>query len=98
MPKPIEFHQGARDDFDESFNWYAKRSHDAAIGFANAVDDAILEVLANSNRFPMTFCGCRHTTLKRFPFRIVFRDIQDRLVIVAVAHAKRRPGYWRDRV
>lgn len=34
MTKEIEYVAGARADFDESFDWYAKRSEDAAIGFA----------------------------------------------------------------
>jgi hypothetical protein len=33
----------------------------------------------------------------KFPFQIVFRHEADRVHIVAVAHSKRRPGYWRDR-
>ena len=35
--------------------------------------------------------------VKRFPFRIVFRVVENRILVVAVAHAKRRPGYWKDR-
>jgi hypothetical protein len=34
MAKPVEFLDGARFDFDEAFEWYAKRSIEAAIGFA----------------------------------------------------------------
>jgi toxin ParE1/3/4 len=97
MPKSIEYHQGARDDFDESFDWYAKRSRSAAVSFATAVDDTLLKISADPDRFPPTLCKCRHAALKRFPFRIVFRDEPDRLVVVAVSHAKRQPGYWRDR-
>ena len=41
MAKPIEYLNGARIDFDESFDWYAERSVGAAIGFASAVDDAL---------------------------------------------------------
>ena len=33
-----------------------------------------------------------------FPYRVVYFVEGDLLTIVAVAHAKRRPGYWRDRV
>jgi hypothetical protein len=38
MAKKIEYLQGARRDFDESFDWYASRSARAAIGFALAVE------------------------------------------------------------
>ena len=33
-----------------------------------------------------------------FPYRVVYFVQVDVLMIVAVAHAKRRPGYWRERV
>lgn len=33
-----------------------------------------------------------------FPYRVVYFVQGDLLMIVAVAHAKRRPGYWRERV
>lgn len=32
-----------------------------------------------------------------FPYRVVYFVEHEVLTIVAVAHAKRRPGYWRDR-
>jgi len=97
MAKPIEYLAGARSDFDESFDWYAGRSAGAAIGFASAVDDALAIILEDPGRFPRTHGGCAYCALKRFPFRIVFRNERDRLVVVAIAHAKRRPGYWQGR-
>jgi len=36
--------------------------------------------------------------LHRFPFSIVYLDDPEVLTIVAVAHAKRKPGYWRRRI
>ncbi len=34
----------------------------------------------------------------RFPYSIIFRVDSDRIYVIAVAHAKRRPGYWKDRL
>ena len=39
---------------------------------------------------------CR-STMKR-PFDIVFEEFDDHIVIYAVAHTKRKPGYWRERL
>jgi plasmid stabilization system protein ParE len=97
MSKAIEYLKGARLDFDQSFDWYAKRSARAAIRFAWSVDEAINSISADPGRFPSTYAGCRFASLRRYPFSIVFREEVDRVVIVAVAHAKRRPGYWRKR-
>ena len=97
MAKTIEYLTGARGDFDESFNWYAQRSVGAAIGFASSIDEAIDRVTEDPHRFPFTSGGCQYCSLNRYPFRIVFRDEPNRLIVVAIAHAKRRPGYWRNR-
>ena len=97
MAKPVEYHEDARVDFDESFDYYRKRSVGAALGFTAAVDEAIDQILANPGRFASTHGGCRYCALHRYPFRIIFRDEPNRLVIVAIAHAKRRPDYWHGR-
>jgi plasmid stabilization system protein ParE len=39
----------------------------------------------------------RRFPLQRFPFAVIFRVDGDLLRIVAVAHRRRRPGYWRER-
>jgi plasmid stabilization system protein ParE len=95
--KPVDFLPGARRDFDESFDWYAERSAVAAERFSNAIDEALQRLAANPEWF--AFFDARHQecSVQRFPFRIVFRDEPGRVLIVAVAHAKRRPGYWQAR-
>ena|ERR1051326_4445420 len=97
MAKLVEYHPGARADFDESLDWYQERSEGAAIGFVLAVDHAIERVSADPGRFPSAPAGCRYCSLKRYPFRVVYREEADQIYVVAIAHAKRRPGYWRYR-
>ena len=36
-------------------------------------------------------------SLQRFSFNLVYRKFGDETVVVAVAHKRRRPGYWRGR-
>jgi hypothetical protein len=36
--------------------------------------------------------------LQRFPFSVVYRVEARRILIVAVAHARRRPGSWKSRI
>lgn len=95
--KAIEFHPGAQADYDESLDWYAARSALAARTFADAVDKSLRRIQRNPEQFPAVDGLHRETTLRRFPFRIVFRLTDEQVVIVALAHAKRRPEYWRDR-
>ena len=98
MARPFEFHDGARADFDESFHWYAARSAGTAVGFAAAVDEALEKIDANPARFQSTHGGCRLCPLSRYPFRVIFREQPERIIVVAIAHAKRRPNFWRSRI
>jgi hypothetical protein len=36
--------------------------------------------------------------LHRYPFSIIYRIEVERVLIVAVAHERRRPGYWKTRL
>ncbi|MGA2035579.1 MAG: type II toxin-antitoxin system RelE/ParE family toxin [Thermoguttaceae bacterium] len=93
----VEYLLGARRDFDESFDWYAARSPVAALRFARAVDLALTDIAGNPEQFAVVDDVHRQCPLKRFPFRIVYRVANERIVVVALAHASRRPGYWKDR-
>jgi plasmid stabilization system protein ParE len=41
--------------------------------------------------------GTRRAILPRFPFSVVYRVDRDGALIVAIAHHRRRPGYWQTR-
>jgi len=41
--------------------------------------------------------GLRQVTFRRFPFLLIYAEEKDQIVVVAVAHQRRRPGYWRSR-
>jgi hypothetical protein len=36
--------------------------------------------------------------LNRYPYFVVFRELPRKIQIIAVAHAKRRPGFWASRL
>jgi plasmid stabilization system protein ParE len=41
--------------------------------------------------------GTAHLHFKRFPYTLIFRIKESTVRIIAVAHQRRRPGYWVDR-
>lgn len=89
---------GAEADYSDSLRWYAERSLRAAKGFEAEFERAILAIAAHPDRYPA--CDERHRflLLKRYPFQIIYRPINDdSVLIVAVAHTSRRPSYWSDR-
>jgi hypothetical protein len=35
--------------------------------------------------------------MRRFPYLVVYREVSTGLQVIAVAHGRRRPGYWKNR-
>ena len=87
----------AESDFGDSLSWYAKRSVEAARRFDAQVDMAIRENAADPERFPKCDEKHRYYLLRDFPFQIVYRRNAETLVVMAIAHTSRKPGYWSDR-
>lgn len=40
----------------------------------------------------------RRALVKHHPYLVVYAILPDQLVILAIAHTSRNPGYWRDRI
>lgn len=65
--------------------------------FMAALDEALLRIVDGPLRWPTDLHGARRVLLRRFPFTVIYRADADRVVVVAIAHQKRRPGYWSRR-
>jgi plasmid stabilization system protein ParE len=98
MDQTVEFLDAANCDFDEAFDWYAERSYGAAIGFASELDKTIQKIVRDPARFGRTFRSCQYCKLDRYPYCVIYTRSDSVITVVAVAHAKRRPGYWRGRL
>jgi plasmid stabilization system protein ParE len=95
--KPVDLLSAAQRDYDESFDWYASRSRQAAERFERAVENALRRIAENPERFAKVGQDHRACLVERFPFRLIYRVEPERILVVAVAHAKRRPNYWAER-
>jgi plasmid stabilization system protein ParE len=77
--------------------WYEVRNAEAAEAFMAELDLAIERIEEAPGQWLPYLANTRRYLLRRFPFFVVFREANDRVQILAVAHARRRPGYWFDR-
>ena len=96
--KPYRVHPLAWEDIDTADLWYFERSLDAADDFVAEVFLAIETICEAPQRWPRYLHGTRRFLLPRFPFATVYLDDEDIVSIIAVAHAKRKPGYWKGRL
>ena len=98
--KPWRFHQEVPEEIDQTARWYESNRPGLGADFLivlREVVSSLEEGSAVSSPAPED-PRARRILLPRFPFGVVFVEAEDAFVIVAVAHHKRRPGYWSSRV
>lgn len=96
-PRKIEFHPAALEEAEAARDWYAQRSPAVAGAFIRELLHAIEQVAAAPERWPHFTPDTRRYLFPRFPFSLIYRVAPGKILIVAVAHTKRQPGYWKNR-
>lgn len=96
--EPLRIHPAAVEEAEAATDWYAQRSNRAAEMFLDELDAAIEQIAQNPRQYALSEFGTRRMPLRRFPFLIVYRDTATGIEVIAVAHGRRRPGYWKDRL
>ena len=98
MTRKLEYLEDALIEAEEAARWYAQRSPTAAAGFASELEAAAQAITETPNTWPAYDHDTRRFLLRRYPYSLIYRVETARLVIVAVAHGRRRPGYWKQRL
>ena len=91
------FHPGASDDYDAAYAWYFTRGSGIADDFEREIERCLRLIEASPLRWPRFDAERRRMIVRKFPYSIVYEIINDEVVILAVAHGRRRPYYWRGR-
>lgn len=98
MPaRRIEFHPAAVEEARGAIAWYRERSTKVAERFARELRAALLAVERHPQRARALARGVRRHLVRGFPYLIVYTFDEAVIQVLAVAHARRRPGYWRPR-
>ena len=93
----LQFHPAARAEALAAYDWYAERNNVAADSFQTELENAGRMIERDPKLYARYLHDTRRYLLKHFPFFIIYRVRSDQIEIIAVAHQRRRPGYWMDR-
>ncbi len=101
--KPVRIEPEARQEFLAAVDWYTARDGAVAVRFVAAIDGALSRIHAEPHTLPLArdvppAMGVRALLVERFPYSVVFTELDNEIRVLAFAHGRRRPGYWRDRV
>lgn len=96
--KQHTFHPAADAEYTEAARYYAKIGPELAGRFYDDVEEIIRQLRTQPERFRRVSPLVRRALCENFPYAVLFVDEPDRILIVTVMHAMRRPGYWRSRL
>jgi len=91
----VRFHRLAAREFREAQKWYESRRTGLSGDFVTEVDRALERITSHPDRWPIYRNRFRRVRLRRFPSSIFYSlERADLILVLAVAHVRRRPDYW----
>jgi len=96
--KPVIFHRDAEAELRAAVAYYEQQRPGLGLDLQAEVERAIGRIQEHPQLFPQhTTLGLRKCVVRRFPYTIFYLELDDNIWIAAVAHQRRRPGYWASR-
>lgn len=103
MSPRVQFEEEADAEYRLAGRWYEARRENLGVEFFDAVDDTIERILelprsgARVPRLPPDL-PVRRLAVARFPYHVIYLETDAHLRILAIAHDRRKPGYWKTRL
>jgi toxin ParE1/3/4 len=88
----------ARQEFLAQLSYYAAGNPRSAVQFRQAIEAAVNRAVEFPNAGTPLRHQVRRVLVRRFPFSVIYRLEGDEIVVYAVAHHAREPGYWESRI
>jgi len=95
--KSVEFHLEAEAEFIAAAQYYEGQAENLGLDFISAVERSYQRLMTFSESGHPFGRRLRRVLIPGFPYGLLYRADPDRIFIVAVAHLRRRPDYWRHR-
>lgn len=91
-------HPAAAEELTEAAAFYAERAYkELGLAFIAEFEHSI-DLLSKSPELGLVWRGsARRLSMRRFPYNVIYRLAGGAIQVLAIAHQRRRPGYWKRR-
>lgn len=96
--RPVIFLPEAEQEMIEAAFYYQSQTSGLGVDFLSEVEHALKIIMESPNTYPILEGELRRRLLRRFPFGILYRVDPGEIVVTAVAHLRRKPNYWKERI
>ncbi len=102
MPKPVRVDPEAEEDIDAGVAWYEGQRAGLGREFLDEVRLAVRSLATPGPECRPALgipkdLGVRRKLVRRFPYVVIFVELATAVRVIAVPHARRRPGHWKLR-
>ncbi len=95
--KPVKFRLKAENEMINAKNYYNVQLDDLGMDFIDEVEKSIELIQKSPTRWAIIEGNIHKYILQRFPFTIYYVNEVEEILILAIAHQSRKPGYWDNR-
>lgn len=92
------FHPDAKKEFNEAIEYYNECQQNLGLEFAKEVDSSIQLILKFPNGWSPFSKSTRRCMINRFPYGLIYQQIEDEIYIIAVMQLNKEPTYWHERI
>ncbi len=89
--KRFELAPDARADLEQAIDWYRGQRPGLDRALSAEIDRVFASIADNPRAFPILYRGVRRALTRRFPYKVLFDEREDMIVILAIRHQSRRP-------
>lgn len=93
----FKFHPAALDEYEESIRYYRERDPAIADRFIEIVERTIADIVETPDRWRFVEADVRRCLTRVFPYGILYSIETDYVLVLAIMHCSREPGYWKTR-
>ena len=94
----IEFHPEALAEFEGAARYYANCQDGLELRFIARVESALSQIQKTPDRWRIFEEDVRRHLTHVFPYAVLYTIEPDYILIIAIMHCHREPGYWRHRL
>jgi len=94
----FRWHPDALDEYEDASFFYGTREEGLEARFQLIVEEAIEDICSSPKAWPFFLDEARRRVVNIFPYSVIYVEESDHVLLVAVKHDSREPGYWLDRI
>mgnify|MGYP000586728150 CR=1 FL=1 len=93
----FRFHPAAEDELNQAADYYEDQQTGLGLEFVEEVYLTIQRIVEFPQAWTSLSKKSRRCMTNRFPYQVIYSIREESILILAIGHLHRKPGYWQER-